>query len=761
MRLLFTCVFFFLFFSLQVQGQRNIDSLKKVLTVSPKDTNYAKVLMRLMKLYNNTNQDSSIYFGNQILSLPAVAQKKAMQMQVYVYMAYAYYMKGDYKSSIRTYQNMQEAAAKDGDKVNMAIAISNEGNVYIETGDYNTAITRYKQAMSIHESLKDSIGVARCYNNIGYVYKELGNFEEAIPNYLIALKLYEKINSKNDAAVVYINVAIIYSKQNDFKKALEYNNMALAITTAAKYDAGRAICLNSIANIYALQKEYKKALENYQAANKVYEAQHDVRQMAIMNANLGKMYNIEQLYDTSAMYYAKAIELNKKIGNNRNLASALLGSASSLIPLNRLEEAAKNLDTAEIIIKTTNKKEDLQTYYLVRSDYMQSSGNDKSALNFYKKYTELKDTIFNEENTKTIADLNIKYETEKKKLQIDLLNKDNSLKENQIKLQQLALTKRAFELTKKQLELAQASLTISNNELEIKTQKELLLQKKIDSAVAVQKVENLKRQTQIKDLEIEKEKLLNNRKNILIGVILLLSILIGLLAYSYYRRHKLKEEAKLQLFITNQQELATKAILSAEENERKRIAGDLHDGLGQMIVAAKMNLSVIEDELPFTSEEQKYTFEKIINLIDNSLKEVRTVSHTMMPNALLKAGLASAISEFIKQIDKRVIKIQLHTEGLQDRIDQNTESILYRVVQECVNNVIKHSGASQLDISLIKSQDKIEATIEDNGKGFDIKTAVLGIGLNNIKTRIKFLKGDIEWSSELGHGTIVSFQVPI
>lgn len=760
MRLLFALAFFILLTS-QAEGQKNIDSLRRVLTISPKDTNYAKVLFRLVKLYNNTNQDSSIYFGNQILSLPANAIIKGMQVQVYVYMAYAYYMKGEYKNSIRTYQNMQMAAAKDGDKTNMAIAISNEGNVYIETGDYDAAISQYKQAMAIHESINDSLGVARCYNNIGYVNKELGNFDKAIDNYLIALKLYETKNLKNDAAMVYINVATIYSKQNNFEKALEYNNKALTITTAAKFDAGRAICLNAIANIYAQRKEYKKALENYNAANKVYQAQHDVRQMAIMNSNLGKMYNLEQLYDSSAFYYAQAVELNKKIGNNRNLASALLGGASALIALNKLDEAAKNLDTAESIIKTTNKKEDLQTFYLVKSDYLVSKGNEKSALNFYKKYTELKDTLFNEENTKTIADLNIKYETEKKKLQIDLLNKDNSIKENQIKLQKLALTKRAFELTKKQLELSQASLTISNNELEIKTQKELLLQKKIDSALAVQKVENLKRQTQIKDLEIEKEKLLNNRKNILIGVILLLSLLIGLLAYSYYRRHKLKEEAKLQLFITKQQELATKAILTAEENERKRIAGDLHDGLGQMIVAAKMNLSVMEDEIPFTSEEQKFTFEKVINLIDNSLKEVRTVSHTMMPNALLKAGLASAISEFIKQIDKRIIKIQLHTEGLNERIDQNTESILYRVVQECVNNVIKHSGATQLDISLIKSADKIEATIEDNGKGFDIKTAVLGIGLNNIKTRIKYLKGEIEWSSEIGHGTIVSFHVPV
>ena len=761
MRPILYCMLVILLFTVKVNGQKNIDSLKRVLTTTPKDTNYAKVLIRLMRLYNNTNQDSSIYFGKQVLTLPSSEQQKGVQAQVYMFTAYAYYMKGDYKRSIQSYHNMHDAAAKEGDKKNMAIAIGNEGNVYIETGDYNTAIAKYKQAMAVHESIKDEIGVARCYNNIGYVYKELGDYEKAVENYLLALKSYEKLHSKNDAAMVYINVATIYAKQKNFDKALEYNNLALIITTENNFDGGRAICLHSIANIYAERKEYKKALENYKAANVVYLKQHDKRQMAIMNASLGEMYNHDQQYDSSVYYFEKAIELNRQIGNKRNMASALLGNASSLIAINKLAEANENLDSAELIIKSTNKKIDLQSYYQVKSDYLQARGNEKMAFTFYKKYTEVKDTIFNEENTKTIADLNIKYETEKKKLQIDLLNKDNTLKENEIKLQKLALTQRAFELTKKQLELAKASLTISNNELEIKSQKELLFQKRIDSAIAIQKVQTLNKQTQIQQLELDKQKLLNARKNTIIAVILMAITLLSLLAYSYYRRYKLKQEAKVQLYIAKQQEQATKDILSAEENERKRIAGDLHDGLGQMIIAAKMNLSVIENELPFSSEEQKNTFEKVINLIDNSIKEVRTVSHTMMPNALLKAGLASAISAFIKQIDKRVLKIQLHTEGLNERIDQNIESILYRVVQECVNNVIKHSGATHLDISLIKSNNKVEATIEDNGKGFDTKTTSNGIGLSNIKTRINFLKGNIEWSSEPGNGTLVAFQVPI
>jgi two-component system, NarL family, sensor kinase len=135
----------------------------------------------------------------------------------------------------------------------------------------------------------------------------------------------------------------------------------------------------------------------------------------------------------------------------------------------------------------------------------------------------------------------------------------------------------------------------------------------------------------------------------------------------------------------------------------------------------------------------------------------------MMPNALLKSGLASAVKEFLDKIDNRIIKINLHTEGLQERLDSNTETVLYRVIQECVNNVIKHSGANNLDISLIKDADGIAATVEDNGRGFDIndKQKFEGIGLKNISSRVAFLKGTVDFDSSPGKGTLVAIHVPI
>ena len=203
--------------------------------------------------------------------------------------------------------------------------------------------------------------------------------------------------------------------------------------------------------------------------------------------------------------------------------------------------------------------------------------------------------------------------------------------------------------------------------------------------------------------------------------------------------------------------------MEAEEKERQRIAKDLHDGVGQMMSAAKLNLSAIENELPFKDDMQKEALLRIIKLVDDSCKEVRAVSHNMMPNALLKAGLSSAVREFINQIDQKVLKVNLHSEGLNERLDSNTETVLYRVIQECVNNVIKHAGATQLDISLIRDTDGISATVEDNGKGFDTTDSSKnsGLGLKNIQARVEYLKGTVDFDSSPGKGTLVAIHVPL
>ena len=264
-------------------------------------------------------------------------------------------------------------------------------------------------------------------------------------------------------------------------------------------------------------------------------------------------------------------------------------------------------------------------------------------------------------------------------------------------------------------------------------------------------------------LQLSNTQLAVSRRNVMLAALAGAVLLLSLLGYSFYRRKQLAQETRLQQSILEQQEKSTKAVLEAEEAERQRIAKDLHDGVGQMMSAAKMNLSAYEYAAQFQTSQEKQSFEKIIQLVDESCAEVRAVSHNMMPNALLKNSLAAAVREFISKLDSRQLAVHLYTEGLEERLDFNVETVLYRVIQECVNNVVKHSGASKLDISLIKDKKEITATIEDNGKGFnsDAVQKSEGMGMKNIRTRIEYLKGSVDFDAAPGRGTLVALHVPL
>lgn len=261
------------------------------------------------------------------------------------------------------------------------------------------------------------------------------------------------------------------------------------------------------------------------------------------------------------------------------------------------------------------------------------------------------------------------------------------------------------------------------------------------------------------ELEIAHE--LRNRRMLTAGFLILILVLVIVFLYTYWK-YKLKKQKEQDRQMAEQQQLRFAAVIEAEEKERKRIAGDLHDGIGQTMSAAKINLSMLQNELPFANEEQRLAYEKIASLVDEGCKEVRSVSHSMMPNALLKSGLANAIRNFINRIDHRVLSVDFYTEGLEESLDVNKEVVLYRVIQECVNNVIKHAGASKLNISLIKDEEGISVVIEDNGSGFAEHSTVQadGIGLGNIRSRIAYLKGMVEWDTAPGKGTAVIINIP-
>ncbi len=260
-------------------------------------------------------------------------------------------------------------------------------------------------------------------------------------------------------------------------------------------------------------------------------------------------------------------------------------------------------------------------------------------------------------------------------------------------------------------------------------------------------------------LALQKSEL--NRKNYLVaGLIVLLAFLV-VSGFYIYKRRQIKNQLALQTAILKQQEESSKAILVAEDKERSRISAELHDGVGQLMSAAKMNLSAFETEINFTSETQKKSFSNLLSLIDEGCKEVRNVSHQMMPGALQKFGLERALREMVQQIDSKILTIDLHIEGFEENEKDPINNILYRIIQEGINNTLKHAKATELHLSLEKNEEGTRLSIEDNGIGFDpLKKAKNGIGLENIYSRVQYLKGTIDVDSQANKGTLIAIFIP-
>ena len=208
------------------------------------------------------------------------------------------------------------------------------------------------------------------------------------------------------------------------------------------------------------------------------------------------------------------------------------------------------------------------------------------------------------------------------------------------------------------------------------------------------------------------------------------------------------------------------AVLAAEEAERHRIGADLHDGIGQLLSVVKINMNGLCEELrPRLEADEAQRFGDALDLVDESVREVRGISHNLLPNALIKRGLARAVREFLDKLQRPGrLKIRLETLGLDaPRLDPTVESALYRVIQELVQNIIKHAQATEVEMQIIRHAHELTLLVEDNGVGFDVPThgAGDGVGLQSVGSRVAYLGGTLHVDSRIGRGTTVTATVPM
>lgn len=266
----------------------------------------------------------------------------------------------------------------------------------------------------------------------------------------------------------------------------------------------------------------------------------------------------------------------------------------------------------------------------------------------------------------------------------------------------------------------------------------------------------LKYQSAQKERRISELQARSERQQLLLWFSVAFCLLL-LLFFLYRLRQKKKlAQQQIQTLLQQRQIEIAQAVIAGEERERGRQARDLHDGLGGMLAGVKMNLSRMTGKEQLQHQEE---LNMAIDQLGRSVNELRRIARNMMPEALLRSGLLAAIRDMNDQLATPEMKIQLNTFRVEEKnIPAHMQLAIYRVIQELVNNAVKHSGANRIIVQCSMEEKTFFITIEDNGKGFNPEQKYNGIGLSNVRNRVDFLNGNIHIDSSK-EGTVINIEL--
>ncbi len=261
-----------------------------------------------------------------------------------------------------------------------------------------------------------------------------------------------------------------------------------------------------------------------------------------------------------------------------------------------------------------------------------------------------------------------------------------------------------------------------------------------------------------------------NQRNILSIVAILIVAALLVINRNLRERNKIRQQVNAQDALLQEQRInelqkkaqlvALNATMSGQESERKRIAEDLHDGLGGLLTSIKIQFRFLEHEVQ--GIRSSAPFLKTERMLDRACQEVRRIAHNMMPETLFELGLVPAIEELIQSIPTDALDIHLQIINTPNRCEEETEIMVYRITQEIINNVLKHALATKLILQFAFHDEMLHVVAEDDGIGFaETELTSLGKGLNSIKSRVEYLQGEIEVDSRLNVGTTISISIPV
>jgi two-component system, NarL family, sensor kinase len=577
----------------------------------------------------------------------------------------------------------------------------------------------------------------------------------------------------------YRSYANYYLISNNYSKSIECYKNSLEYSRKLKGKKGELLyaeCLLNFGLVYHRNGDFKIALEYYLPAEKIYDTYKDYFGLSDTYNRMADIYMSLGQKGKAMAYNKKAFDYGLKSKEKYIMLKSYFCYASNLGMVDSFEQANRYyLKALQIAHETGHKTFESDTYYNM-AGLLEDRGQYKEALPLYRKSYEIArqtgEMVNIGEILRKIGKIHFLLNdlTEARKELTEVLN--ISRQAEYMEMEKDALLDLS-DLEHKAGNYAKAYEYLKNS-IEI-TEKIYSEEDQEQINYLNGKYQAEKRETEIYRLESEKKlqsaKIL--RKNIILMATSALLVLILIVAYLWIRHYKQRkqiadQEVELHKHTIKELEhekmlLATQSVLKGEELERKRIARDLHDGLGGLLTGVKSALSNAKGNMVI-DQEGVQDFNRAIEILNSSIVELRRVAHNMMPEALVKFGLKDTLKDFCNELSKvNRMQIVFQFFGQFERVDSNMEINSYRILQELVNNALKHSEATEMIIQMIQEPRRLCFIVFDNGKGFDagLLQTSKGNGLAGIRSRVESFNGNLEISSNTGKGTEITVEFMI
>ncbi|NND07470.1 MAG: tetratricopeptide repeat protein [Saprospiraceae bacterium] len=360
------------------------------------------------------NNSQALDYGTKALEIYRIIGDPKDLTEIYNSIGVIYGQMGELDQTLHYYKLAEKEGKEWGDSDKLSAIYNNIGHVYQSKGEYQTALEYYQHSLDLARQIESREGMGYAYYNIGIIHDYLGEFEESLRLFYLSLELREQLNNKYDISSSLNSIAVMYNKMGDSEKALEYHQKSLTIKSEIGHTIGQANSLINIANIYSGHSQFDEAKRNYEQAIQLQEAAEDKLGLSKSYLFLADLFSKQNQWIEAHAYYQKSLELKEALDDQYGKADLLMSLASLHAEQEQLSQAITMLRHSIDIAEKIGAKELAKMAYQSLSEIYQRLGDYKQALTFYRSYNKIQDSLFQTSMSQQIAEMNTKYESEKK-----------------------------------------------------------------------------------------------------------------------------------------------------------------------------------------------------------------------------------------------------------------------------------------------------------------------------------------------------------